>query len=221
MSPWSPTTTTLAGEFLTSGRSRGFKPEWLVCFTSSRARRRYSASCGFPARSSCLATPQAANILENELLFRVGLASSLGGVALHTALTVVFCGLFRPVGRLAALLFASLTFVAVAVQAVSSLFQLPALIVPGDGSGVSGLGVEGSQSLAFMFLRWSAQTFCYYTFSNERRISPSGMILVNAISENTGTRRALRRAPSGPACAHESAQRRPPGRCTPLESSRA
>jgi hypothetical protein len=49
--------------------------------------------------------------------------------------------------------------VAIALQAVSSLFQLPALVVLRDGGALRGLGAEQLQSLALLFLRWREHAF--------------------------------------------------------------
>ena len=105
------------------------------------------------------AAATAANILGNELLFRLGLAASLLAVAFHIAQTVLFYGLFKPVGRSVALLLAFFSLVAIALQAVTSLFQLPALVILGGGRGLGALSVEQLQSLALIFLRLRAQAF--------------------------------------------------------------
>ena len=105
------------------------------------------------------AAATAANILGNEPLFRLGLAASLLAVAFHIAQTVLFYELFKPVDRSVALLLAFFSLVAIALQAVSSLFQLPALVILGDGRGLGALSVEQLQSLALIFLRLRAQAF--------------------------------------------------------------
>lgn len=105
------------------------------------------------------AAATATNILGNEPLFRLGLAASLLAVAFHIAQTVLFYDLFKPVGRSVALLLAFFSLVAIALQAVSSLFQLPALVILGSGRGLGALSVEQLQSLALIFLRLRAQAF--------------------------------------------------------------
>jgi hypothetical protein len=101
----------------------------------------------------------AANILGNESLFRLGLAASLLAVAFHIAQTVLFYDLFKPVSRRVSLLLVLFSLVAIALQAVSSLFQLPALVILGGGRGLGALSVEQLQSLALIFLRLRAQAF--------------------------------------------------------------
>jgi hypothetical protein len=101
----------------------------------------------------------AANILGNETLFRLGLAASLLAVAFHVAQTVLFYDLLKPVSRRGSLLLVCFSLVAIALQAVSSLFQLPALIVLRGGGGLGALGVEQLQSMALVFLKWREQAF--------------------------------------------------------------
>lgn len=104
----------------------------------------------------------AANLLANQPLYLLGVTASLVSVALHTALIVCLYHLFRPVGRMAALLFAYIGLLAIVLQSVSALLQLPALIVLGGGGGVGALGVEESQALARIFFRFRAESFNLY-----------------------------------------------------------
>ena len=104
----------------------------------------------------------AANILGNEPLYLLGITASLISVALHTGLTVFLYGLFKPVGRGVALTFAFIGLMAIVLQAVSALLQLPALIVLGGGGGVVAFSPEESQSLARVFLALRAQAFNLY-----------------------------------------------------------
>ena len=101
----------------------------------------------------------AANILGNETLFRLGLAASLLAVAFHVAQTVLLYDLLKFVSRRGSLLLAFFSLVAIALQAVSSLFQLPALIVLRGGGGLGALGVDQLQSMALVFLKWREQAF--------------------------------------------------------------
>jgi hypothetical protein len=105
------------------------------------------------------ASATAANILGNVSLFRLGIAASLLAVAFHIVQTVLFYDLFKPVSRRVSLLLMLFSLVAIALQAVSSLFQLPALVVLRDGGALSALGAEQLQSLALLFLRWREQAF--------------------------------------------------------------
>lgn len=108
------------------------------------------------------AAATAANILGNEPGYLLGITASLVSVALHTALTVFLYDLFRPVGRRAALLFAFIGLMAIVLQAVSALLQLPALIILGGGGGAVAVGAEESQSLARISLVLRAQAFNLY-----------------------------------------------------------
>lgn len=104
----------------------------------------------------------AANILGNESLFRFGLALSVLAVAFNVARTVVSYVLFRPVGRIVALLMAFFGLVAIALQAASILFELPVLTVLKSGKEFGAFNVEQLQSLALIFLRWNGQASNLY-----------------------------------------------------------
>jgi len=108
------------------------------------------------------AAATAAKILGNSPLYLLGITAGLIAVALHTALTVFLYDLFRPVGRTVALLFAFIALMAIVLQAVSALLQLPALVILGDGSGVGALSAEELQTLAQFFLSLRAQAFNLY-----------------------------------------------------------
>jgi hypothetical protein len=108
------------------------------------------------------AAATAANILGNAPLYLLGISAGLTAVAFHAALTAFLYGLFKPVGRVAALTFAFIGLMAIVLQAVSVLLQLPALIILGDGSGAGALGAETSQLLAQFFLGLRAQAFNLY-----------------------------------------------------------
>jgi Domain of unknown function (DUF4386) len=107
------------------------------------------------------AAATASKILEQETIFRLGLTSALLAVAFHLAQTVVFYVLFRPVSRVFALLLAAFALVAIALQAVSILFQLAPLVVLG-GRDLSALGKEQLDALALMFLKLRGQAFNVY-----------------------------------------------------------
>jgi hypothetical protein len=108
------------------------------------------------------AAATAANILGNEPFYLLGTTVSLISVALHTALTVFLYDLFKPVGRVVALIFAFIGLMAIALQAISAVLQLPALIILGGGDGVIAFSAEESQSLARVFLGLRAQAFNLY-----------------------------------------------------------
>src|SRR5439155_20094078 len=108
------------------------------------------------------AAATAANILGHESLFRLGLLLSVLAVAFNIARTVVSYVLFRPVGRIVALLMAFFGLVAIALQAASILFELPVLVVLKNGESLSGFNVDQLQSLALIFLRWNGQASNLY-----------------------------------------------------------
>jgi Domain of unknown function (DUF4386) len=108
---------------------------------------------------SAAAAVTAANILGNVSLFRLGLAASLLAVAFHIVQTLLFYDLFKPVSTRVSLLLVFFSLVAIALQAVSSLFQLPALVVLRHGGALGAFSAEQLQSLALVFLRWREQAF--------------------------------------------------------------
>jgi len=114
----------------------------------------------FIVRGDVAAT--AANLLGNESSYLLGITASLVSVALHTALTVFLYYLFRPVGRVVAQLFAFIGLMAIVLQAMSALLQLPALIILGGGGGFVAFSPEESQSLAQVFIAMRAQAFNLY-----------------------------------------------------------
>lgn len=81
---------------------------------------------------------------------------------LHAVLTVFLYELFKPAGRVVSLGFASISLMAIVLQAVSALLQLPALIIVADAGGVAAFSAEESQSLARISLVLSAQTFSFF-----------------------------------------------------------
>src|SRR6059058_4674489 len=108
------------------------------------------------------AAATAANILGNESLFRLGLALCVLAVAFNIARTVLLYVLFRPVGKIAALLVAFFGLVAIALQAGGSLVQLPVLVLLKSGKDFGAFNVEQLQSMALLFLRWSGHAFNLY-----------------------------------------------------------
>jgi len=108
------------------------------------------------------AAATAANILGNETFYQMGITVSLISVAFHTVLTVLLYYLFKPVGRVAALSFAFIGLMAIVLQAVSALLQLPPVIVLAGASGPAAFGAEESQSLVQMFVLLRTQTFNLY-----------------------------------------------------------
>ena len=104
----------------------------------------------------------AANILGNESLFRLSLLLSLAAVALNIARAPMSYVLFRPVGRIPALLAAFFGLATIGLQAGGVLVQLPVLIVLKSSKDFGGFNVEQLQSLALILLRWSGQAFNMY-----------------------------------------------------------
>ena len=86
------------------------------------------------------------NILANEMLFRLWFAAALLAVACHIVYTVLFYDLFKSVNRSIALLAASVSLVACALQAFATLFQFAPLARLGRrellGSVDSGTGAD-------------------------------------------------------------------------------
>lgn len=107
----------------------------------------------------------ATNILQHESLFRLALVLSLLAVAFNVGRIVVSYVLFRPVGRIAALLVAFFGLIAIALQASSILFELPVLAVLKGGKDFGAFNAGQLQSLALIFLRWNGQAAnLYLTF---------------------------------------------------------
>src|SRR5262249_17062747 len=100
------------------------------------------------------AAATAANILQHESLFPLGLALSVLAVAFNAARMAASYVLFRPVGRNLVSLAAFFGLVATALQAGSVLFELPVLIVLKSGRDLVGFDPEQLQSLALLFLKW-------------------------------------------------------------------
>ncbi len=103
------------------------------------------------------AAATAHNILANELLFRVGFAASVGGVAFHLAWSLLMYQLLRPVHRTVASLAVFMVLICCALQALTAFFYLaPLLVLQGP---VSGLTTDQAQALAFVFVRLNAAAF--------------------------------------------------------------
>jgi len=126
------------------------------------------------------AAATAGKILEQENLFRLGLTSALLAVAFHIAQTVVFYVLFRPVSKVFAVLLASFALVAIALQAVSILFQLAPLVVLG-GRDLSALGKEQLDAVALLFLKLRGQAFNVYLVFFGFRCAVLGYLIYKSI----------------------------------------
>ena len=108
------------------------------------------------------AAATAASILANESLWRLGLLLGVLAVAFNLARTVPLYVLFRPVGRVPALLVAFFGLTAIAFQAASTLFNLPVLLVLKGGTSFGAFSAEQLQSMALVFIRWNGQAFNLY-----------------------------------------------------------
>src|SRR5947209_7579288 len=98
------------------------------------------------------AAATAANILGNESLFRLGLALCVFAVAFNIARTVLIYVLFRPAGRIDALLIAFCGLVAIGLQAGGSLVQRPVLVLLKSGKDFAAFNIEQLLSMALLFL---------------------------------------------------------------------
>jgi hypothetical protein len=103
-----------------------------------------------------------ANILAHELLVRLSLAAALVAVACHITWTFLFYELFKPVNRSLSLFAAFVSLVAIAMQAVSGLFQIAPLGVLQGGGPLKAFTTEQLQALAMMFVKLNAQAFYIY-----------------------------------------------------------
>ena len=108
------------------------------------------------------AAATAAHILANESLFRLGLLLSILAVAFNAARTAFIYVLFRPVGKIIALLVAFFGLMATALQASSLLFELPVLPVLKGGKEFGAFSAGQLQSLALVFLKWNGQASNLY-----------------------------------------------------------
>ncbi len=127
------------------------------------------------------AVATAANVQGNETLFRLALAAGFVAVALHAAQTVLFYNLFRPVDRSVALLFVCFSVIALALQAVSSLFQLPVLTLLEGGAGVGAIGPDERRSLAYVLFGARAQAFNVYLVFFGFRCLSVGYLIARSI----------------------------------------
>lgn len=108
------------------------------------------------------AAATAANILGNAAFFRLGLTAGVLAVAFNTIRTVLFYVLFRPVSRTITLIAACFGFVAIGLQAVSAVLQLPVLLLLNGGKNLDGFTAPQQQSLALVSLTWSGQAANVY-----------------------------------------------------------
>lgn len=103
-----------------------------------------------------------ANILAHGLLLRLSLVAAVIAVAFHIVWTFLFYELFRPVNPSLSLLAACVSLVAIAMQAVSGLFQIAPLVVLQDGGPLKAFTTDQLQSLVLMFFKINTQAFYIY-----------------------------------------------------------
>jgi hypothetical protein len=108
------------------------------------------------------AAATAANILSNETLFRLGVTLTLIAVASHIAWVVLFYDLFKPVNRTLSRLAAFVGLIAIALQAVSAIFQMAPLTILHGSEFSSAFTAEQLQALAYLSLRLQGQTVNTY-----------------------------------------------------------
>lgn len=126
------------------------------------------------------AAATAANVLANENLFRLWFAAALLAVAFHIAYTVLFYELFKVVNQTIALLAASISLVACALQASAALFQFAPLLVLGGGSSSGAFTQEQAQGLALLFLNLHTQAFNIYVIFFGFWLIPTGYLIIRS-----------------------------------------
>lgn len=108
------------------------------------------------------AAATATNILTHGSLVRLSIVAAIIGVACHVVWTLLLYELFKPVSRRLSLLAAFLSLVAIAMQAVSSLFQLAPLILLENGHSLNAFSSGQVQALALMFFQLDVRAFDIY-----------------------------------------------------------
>jgi hypothetical protein len=126
------------------------------------------------------AAATATNVLAHEPVFRLWFAAALLAVACHIAYTVLFYDLFRPVNRTIALLAASISLVACALQAFAGLFQFAPLLVLGSGNSLGALTHGQVQALALLFFNLHTQAFNIYLIFFGFWLIPTGYLIVRS-----------------------------------------
>ncbi len=98
----------------------------------------------------------ATNILAHESLYRLGLVADLVMLACYIGVTLLFYGLFKPVGRSLSLLAALFSMVGIVVLAANSLNHIAPVIILGNAHYLSTFGTTQLQALALFSLRMHA-----------------------------------------------------------------
>ena len=126
------------------------------------------------------AAATATNVVAHESLFRLWFAAALLAVACHIAYTVLFYDLFKPVNRTIALMGASVSLVACALQAFAALIQLVPLLVLGGGDSLGALTHGQALALAFLFLNLHTQAFNIYLIFFGFWLIPTGYLILRS-----------------------------------------
>jgi hypothetical protein len=92
----------------------------------------------------------------------LGVTLTLIAVASHIAWVVLFYELFKPVNRTLVRLATFVGLIAIALQAVSAVFQMAPLTILHGGEFSSAFTAEQLQALAYLSLRLQGQTFNTY-----------------------------------------------------------
>lgn len=108
------------------------------------------------------AAATAAKVVAHPGLFHLSIAAGIIGAACHVVWTLLFYELFKPVNRTLSLLAAFVSLVAIALQAVSSVFQLGPLLVLESSQSLSAFSVDQLHALALMLFRFTAHAFATY-----------------------------------------------------------
>jgi Domain of unknown function (DUF4386) len=105
------------------------------------------------------ASATAANILKNELLYRLGFVAAIILLCCNVPLALLFYDLFKVVNRSLSALVALFTLVATAIETANLFNFFAPLILLGGGQKVTTFNVEQLQSLAYVFLELQAVGF--------------------------------------------------------------
>jgi hypothetical protein len=104
------------------------------------------------------AAATAANILSHEPLFQWGWFCSVMGSVFYVVVTALFYELFKPVNKSISLIAAFFSLVGCAIGAVSTLFQLAALLVVKGGPSIGAFTTAQLQALAYLFVKLFGQS---------------------------------------------------------------
>jgi hypothetical protein len=103
------------------------------------------------------AAATAANIMNNESLFRLGYAVYLAEIACQIVTTVFFYELLKPVDRSLSLLAACFSLTGIIIKTFSRLFYVAPLFILKGSPDPSGFNTEQLQAIALLFLKVNDQ----------------------------------------------------------------